>query len=120
MEVRIFEADSRVREDIGKVAVMRGPVVYCLEEVDNGKDLHLLSLDVNAEPKVTEREIAGTKIQGISLSGFRQEPVYMEGRGLYRVVKEIKRNPVQLPFIPYYTWANRGENEMRVWVQRAD
>lgn len=119
MEVRVFEADSRVREDIGKVAVMRGPVVYCLEEQDNGKDLHLLSLDVNAEPKVEEREIAGTKIQGINLSGFRQEPVYMEGRGLYRVVKEIKKHPEQLQFIPYYTWANRGENEMRVWVQRA-
>lgn len=120
MEVRVFEADSRVRENIGKVAVMRGPVVYCLEEVDNGKDLHLLSLDVKAEPEVKECEIGGTRVEGITLSGFRQEPVYMEGRGLYRVVKEIQKNPVKLQFVPYYTWANRGENEMRVWVQRAD
>lgn len=120
MEVHVFEADSRVREDIGKVAVMRGPVVYCLEEVDNGKDLHLLSLDVKAEPEVREREIAGTTVEGITLSGYRQEPVYMDGRGLYRVVKEIKKTPVQLQFVPYYTWANRGENEMRVWVKRAD
>ena len=99
---------------------MRGPVVYCLEEVDNGKDLHLLSLDVKAEPEVREREIAGTTVEGITLSGYRQEPVYMDGRGLYRVVKEIKKTPVQLQFVPYYTWANRGENEMRVWVKRAD
>ncbi len=120
MKVHVFEADSRVREDIGKVAVMRGPVVYCLEEVDNGKDLHLLSLDVHAEPEVKEREIAGTTVEGITLSGYRQEPVYIEGRGLYRVVKEIRRNPVKLQFVPYYTWANRGENEMRVWIQRAD
>ncbi len=120
MEVRVFEADSRVREDIGKVAVMRGPVVYCLEEADNGTDLHLLSLDVHAEPEVREREIAGTTVKGIALSGYRQDPVYIEGKGLYRVVKEIKRNPVKLQFVPYYTWANRGENEMRVWVQRAD
>lgn len=120
MEVRVFEADSRVREDIGKVAVMRGPVVYCLEEADNGTDLHLLSLDVHAEPEVREREIAGTTVKDIALSGYRQDPVYIEGKGLYRVVKEIKRNPVKLQFVPYYTWANRGENEMRVWVQRAD
>ncbi len=120
MEVRVFEADSRVREDIGKVAVMREPVVYCLEEADNGTDLHLLSLDVHAEPEVREREIAGTTVKGIALSGYRQDPVYIEGKGLYRVVKEIKRNPVKLQFVPYYTWANRGENEMRVWVQRAD
>ncbi len=120
MEVRVFEADSRVREDIGKVAVMRGPVVYCLEEADNGTDLHLLSLDVHAEPEVREREIAGPTEKGIDLSGYRQDPVYIEGKGLYRVVKEIKRNPVKLQFVPYYTWANRGENEMRVWVQRAD
>lgn len=120
MEVHVFEADSRVREDIGKAAVMRGPVVYCLEEVDNGKDLHLLSLDAGSGPEVTEREISGTIVKGVTLSGYRREPVYMEGRGLYRVVKEIKRTPVQLQFVPYYTWANRGENEMRVWVQRAE
>lgn len=120
MEVHVFEADSRVREDIGKAAVMRGPIVYCLEEVDNGKDLHLLSLDVKTEPQVNQREIAGTLVEGITLPGYRQEPVYMEGRGLYRVVKDIKKKPVQLQFVPYYTWANRGENEMRVWVQRAD
>lgn len=119
MEVCVWEADSRVREDIGKVAVTRGPMVYCLEEADNGSDLHLLHLDVSAEPEIKEREIEGTTVKGITISGFRQEPVYIEGRGLYRVVREIRRTPAQLQFIPYYTWANRGENEMRVWVQRS-
>ena len=36
----MFAASERVREDIGKAAIMRGPVVYCLEEKDNGKNLH--------------------------------------------------------------------------------
>ena len=40
MEVQMFAASERVREDIGKAAIMRGPVVYCLEEKDNGKNLH--------------------------------------------------------------------------------
>lgn len=118
MKVRVYEADSRVREDAGKVAVMRGPIVYCLEKADNGKDLHLLSLDVNSEPEVAGVEIEGTVVKGITLSGLRQEPVYIKGTSLYRVAQEVKRNPALLRFIPYYTWANRGENEMAVWVLR--
>ncbi len=46
MEVRCMEADPKVREDVGKVAFMRGPVCYCLEEADNGKNLHLLRADM--------------------------------------------------------------------------
>lgn len=45
MEVRLIAAKEAVREDMGKGAVMRGPVVYCLEETDNGKDLQKLLID---------------------------------------------------------------------------
>lgn len=116
MEVRIMEADSRVREDIGKVVVMRGPFVYCLEETDNGEDLHLLSLDVDAEAQVTEKDIAGTVVRGLTLWGYRRETVHIDGQGLYRVAKKHQRIRVPLFFVPYYTWANRGENEMQVWI----
>lgn len=119
MNIQLYEADSRVREDIGKVAVMRGPVVYCLEEADNGKDLHLLGLDLDAEPQVEEREIEGNVVRGIAISGFRQEPVYIKGHELYRIAQQADWKPVRLRFVPYYTWANRGENEMAVWVRRA-
>ena len=47
MEVQMFAASERVREDIGKAAIMRGPVVYCLEEKDNGKNLHELLVDTD-------------------------------------------------------------------------
>lgn len=117
MEVRILEADSRVREDAGKLAVMRGPFVYCLEEADNGKDLHLLSLNPKSEARVEEREIGGNRIKGITLWGFRREPVHVEGQGLYRIAGKVQERQVPLHFIPYYAWANRGENEMQVWTQ---
>ena len=42
MKVKVMQADSRVRQDEGKVAIMRGPVVYCLEEADNGQGLPLV------------------------------------------------------------------------------
>ncbi|MDE6566854.1 MAG: glycoside hydrolase family 127 protein [Lachnospiraceae bacterium] len=116
MEVRIMEADSRVREDIGKVAVMRGPFVYCLEEIDNGKDLHLLSLDVDAEPRIVKQEIGGRDVSGIILRGYRREAAHIEGPGLYRTWRKPSETGTDLKFIPYYTWANRGENEMQVWV----
>lgn len=118
MEVRILEADSRVREDAGKAAVMRGPFVYCLEEADNGKDLHLLSLDVDSKAKVTEQEIGKNVIKAITLEGFRQKPVHTEDKWLYHVVGETQQEKVALHFVPYYVWANRGENEMQVWVRR--
>ena len=118
MEVRIMEADSRVREDVGKVAVMRGPFVYCLEERDNGPDLHLLSLDVNSKPQIVRQEIGGTVVSGIVLQGCRKEAVHVEEPGLYRAWKRSSERRVPLTFIPYYTWANRGENEMQVWVDQ--
>lgn len=116
MEVRIMEADSRVREDIGKVAVMRGSFVYCLEEIDNGSELHLLSLDVNAEPQIVKQDIGGREVPGIVLRGYRRGAAHIEGPGLYRTWRKPSETETDLKFIPYYTWANRGENEMQVWV----
>ena len=112
-----MEADSRVREDAGKLAVMRGPFAYCLEEADNGKDLHLFSLDRESEAQVEEREICGVPVRGITLWGYRREPVHVEGQGLYHLAGEVRERRVPLHFIPYFAWANRGENEMQVWTQ---
>lgn len=118
MEVKFIEADWRVREDIGKVAVTRGPFVYCMEEVDNGKNLHMLTMCTEEEPIVAERDIAGTKVKAVTAKGFREVPAAHEATGLYHVFQERKRKAVELQFIPYYTWANRGENEMQVWIRR--
>lgn len=117
MEVQIMQADARVREDIGKVAVVRGPIVYCMEEADNGKDLHLLTLDVSAGPAVERSTVAGEEIVAVSVSGFRQESG-KEGKDLYYPVRKPELRPVTLRFVPYYVWGNRGENEMSVWVRQ--
>lgn len=116
MEIRFLEADTRVREDIGKVAVMRGPVVYCMEEVDQGRDLHLISICTDAEPVLEERQVASASVKGIAVAGFRQEAV--ETDKLYHDARKGGQKPVTLHLVPYYTWANRGENEMQVWIRR--
>ncbi len=102
---RLVNCSNRVRENIGKVAVMRGPLVYCLEEADNGKDLHLLR--VSKEPQFA--------VNGdiITADGFREAP---DGT-LYADYAKRAKTPVRLTFIPYYRWGNRGENEMTVYVR---
>ena len=116
MEIQIFQAHTAVREIIGEVAVSRGPIVYCLEEVDNGKELHLLTLDCNREITMEERDIQGNKVITLEAEGYRQiataEPC------LYYPVTEPVKEPAKLRWIPYYVWGNRGENEMTVWVQK--
>jgi DUF1680 family protein len=118
MEPRFWRADPRVRDDVGKVVLTRGPVVYCLEEVDNGKNLHLLSVDPagKTEGETEDRELG--HIIRITAEGKRiRDPE--DGQSLYRPADEAEpqEEDVRLSFIPYYTWANRGSNEMSVWVR---
>ena len=115
MEVRLLCANSAVREDVGKAALMRGPVVYCLEEADNGKDLHLLSVDTEGTPQVSDGIICGAEAKVITMPGFRQKED--SDSGLYREWKKPEQERVMLKYIPYYMWANRGENEMQVWTR---
>ena len=116
MPVMVLEANPRVREDIGKVAVRRGPVVYCIEEVDNGKDLHRVFLDKNAEFTC---EYDKNFFEGAVL--LQSPGKYLcqkdwEPDILYRKAAAAKYEDIQLKWIPYYLWANRGAGEMICWV----
>ena len=118
MTVRVMEADTRVREDIGRAAVTRGPVVYCMEEADNGKDLHLCVLPDEAEFAEEKSDIQGVPVVKLSADGFRQRQTPAEPSGeLYHVRKKPEYDASGLVFIPYFTWANRGEGEMQVFVR---
>ena len=120
MKARFWRANPLVRENIGKAALTRGPIVYCLEEADNGKNLHLLSIDpAGILEEVQEQGELGEIIR-ITAKGRRiMEPE--EESSLYSPVEEgmPTSEEVRLHFIPYYTWANRGSNEMSVWVRIA-
>ncbi|MCC8107276.1 MAG: glycoside hydrolase family 127 protein [Clostridiales bacterium] len=128
MDVKLIAPDEKIREDIGKVAVMRGPIVYCLEEADNGSDLHLLTLDPYALPEISDIDICGEPAKAILWSGFRQkifcpsEDAIPSGTAaaLYRPWKKPEKEAVNLKFIPYYMWANRSDedgSEMQVWTR---
>ena len=108
MPVTFVSANKRVHSAAGRVAVMRGPVVYCLEGVDNGKDLKTLRVDIKGEIKISDKEFL---IPNIIAKGFK-EP---ESEALYFDATEDYIE-TELKFVPYYAYANRGETEMLVWV----
>ena len=116
MPVETVRANPRVAEDIGKIAVQRGPVVYCLEEPDNGKNLQRIYLQADAafacryEPE-TLGGIVSIETDGEELifAGWDDDVLY-DGQ------KTPSFQPRHLRFIPYYAWANRGPAEMTVWV----
>ena len=117
MEPKRWYANPLVESDLGKFAVSRGPLVYCAEGVDNGKNLHLLSVE-KQEP--LEYEFQETLLGGVGVltaSGWKTE-ADSEAEGLYRQANVAeKKGKTKIKWIPYYSWANRGENEMRVWIR---
>ena len=116
MVPRWVRADPRVREDAGKVALQRGPLVYCLEEADNGTGLHLLRRGPEPEAEVRwEPETLGGVVT-VTTSGLREAEDWPRDR-LYDFREAPELRPTRLRWVPYYAWANRGPGEMRVWIR---
>lgn len=123
MPVHMVMADSRVREDIGKVAFTRGPVTYCMEEIDNGANLHLLHVDMDrvqgADGWKVETELSnelGHPMTILKVPALREEAQGSESESLYTEYHPVKMTQTQAVFVPYYAWNNRGEGEMSVWI----
>lgn len=126
MDVHCMAANPKVREDTGKIAFTRGPVCYCMEEADNGKNLHLLRVDMeklfkNGSKGLTDavtvdksREL-GHEMCILKVPGKR---IITDGtEELYHDYAPVEESDVTLTFVPYYAWNNRGEGEMSVWVR---
>jgi DUF1680 family protein len=118
MPVEMIEAHPAVRHDVGRVVLKRGPLVYCLESVDNGADLNQLQLAAEPSFEVVEQEIAGLSVPVILANGLRDD-TQSWGDTLYRPVGHSTTQPVQLAAIPYFMWGNRGAEEMLLWLRRA-
>ncbi|MFD1405693.1 glycoside hydrolase family 127 protein [Robinsoniella peoriensis] len=113
---RILRANPLVKEDVGKVAIMKGPVVYCLEEVDNGKNLPAIFLDPEQELQESYEEnlLGGTTVirtagKKVMTDGWHSNELYKES--------DLTMESLPLMFVPYPYWGNRQTGEMLVWVK---
>ena len=116
MQVALITANPKVRANRGKVALTRGPLVYCLEEADNGDNLHNLIINPDGRFEVKYKQPLMNKITIITAEGRRELDNW--GDVLYKANTEPDTEPVTLTFIPYYSWANRETGEMLVWVRK--
>jgi DUF1680 family protein len=107
MEVRRVVASANVLDDLGKVALQRGPIVYCAEWPDNfGKAGNIILLP-NIEFKITHKD---DLLNGVTVLTSEAVALDIDDKG--QNVTTLKR-----PFtaIPYYAWAHRGKGEMTIW-----
>lgn len=117
MPVTLMRANPAVREDNGKLCVVRGPLVYCLEEADNGSDLHLIRISPDTAFEVQSRPEMLGGVNVITCKAYRQDAAYAKGQLYVPADRPIETTETQLTFIPYYAWANRKQGEMTVWVR---
>ncbi len=104
-----------VRENTGKIALTKGPVVYCLEEKDNGK--YLSEIYVSKTNRVYETESMEGLVGNLPTLEFDAERIrhqMITTDDLYGEIR-IKEEAVRMKAIPYCLWNNRGMGEMLVW-----
>jgi len=108
MEPRRVVAHEAVKADLGRVAVERGPLVYCAEWADNGGRTSNLVMEDSA---VLEVEATPGLLEGVVV-------VKAAGQSLIERAGKTVSEKQEIVLIPYYSWANRGQGEMAVWLAR--
>jgi DUF1680 family protein len=110
-----IRANPNLRANIGKVALVKGPLVYCLEEVDNGINLAALLVDTNQVIEEKRTSLFGG-ITELNFKGKRVADHLWSEEELYGE-HPVKFIDVPLKGIPYPYWNNRGPGEMLVWMK---
>lgn len=120
MPVERIVPNPHIRQDAGCIALQRGPVVYCLEETDNGAQLANIALPRDARLMAGFDKNLFGGVGVITGDAVRVEPLQWPG-GLYQPqsVLELTRAPLAFKAIPYCFWANREPGEMQVWIRES-
>lgn len=108
MEVRQIKARKEVKADADRIALQRGPIVYCVEGADNAGEVWNLLVPENPSFKTQKSQILDESVIAIQAN---LQVVKATPDGL-----NVKPEPQTVTAIPYYTWANRGRGPMQVWL----
>jgi DUF1680 family protein len=123
MTPQLLEANAQIAENNGRVAVQRGPLVYCLEQIDQPEGVALKDVALNLGPKSSaqfheefRKDLLGGMIV-LRHAGADYEDSAERSLLYFRHSNEARKSkPLSLTFIPYYAWANRTATPMQVWT----
>ncbi|MEO8397661.1 MAG: beta-L-arabinofuranosidase domain-containing protein, partial [Chloroflexota bacterium] len=120
MPVERIAPHPMIRQDVGQVALQRGPLVYCLEEVDNGGLLANIVIPNDAPLSADFDTALFDGVAVIHGDAVRVEPSSWSSE-MYQPEAEVEytRTPFEFTAIPYALWANRAPGEMRVWLRES-
>ena len=109
-------ANPQVRVDSAKVAVVKGPLVYCVEEADNGENLS--SVMVNTDQKIEETYDDETSGR-MQCTPYNRQKISEKGwnEGILYQNRKVELEDVKLTLVPYCYWGNRENGEMLVWMK---
>jgi DUF1680 family protein len=114
MPVELIKANPAVRTDCGKAAIQRGPIVYCLEEIDNGKNLANIALPRNVKLKAKYMSGLLGGVVAITCQAKMADRANWHNRLYQPDAEKLKFRKILA--VPYYAWDNRRSGEMLVWV----
>ncbi len=109
VSVRLVHSNPKIHDNSHKTAVMRGPIVYCAEGIDNDFPLNDIEFCKNLNYQLLKSEVLNAYIIDIDIK------IPMDSEELY-TFKHFEYKKTKLRLIPYYCFANRSETEMRVWL----
>lgn len=116
MPVQRIRANPKLRASAGKIALQRGPIVFCLEEADNGANLADLVLPANSRLSAA---FDGQLLGGVPvINGYawKTDEESVGDQPLYGK-QELPKVPLAVKAIPYFAWSNRDPGEMIVWIR---
>lgn len=104
----LVQSKNDIKQNEGRLAIQRGPLVYCVEGADNGNKAWNIILPANTQLSTVADKVLDESIVALQAS-VPVVTVSADGTALQTEMRSVKA-------IPYYTWANRGKNEMQIWL----
>jgi hypothetical protein len=117
MEPELLESHPNIKDNVGRVAIRRGPIIYCVEGADNPwGDVWNLEIPKDVKLNQEYKDILGGVVV-IKGKGYLNNPeswkgLYLPGDDASRLKKEV-----EFTAIPYYSWANRTPGPMEIWIK---
>ena len=115
MEATFVEGHPRIEEVRNQVAVKRGPVVYCIESPDLPENTNILDVYIAGDSKL-KAEYHSDLLGGVTTISGELLIRENNGEGMYRKVQKPSWKSYKANFVPYYSWSNRGQAEMTVFI----